>query len=56
MEKSEMGGTRCTLFDGGSKDQHEQMLKSSQYLKAEGRELYLFMQTDGNLVLYPSTD
>ena len=33
---------------------HEKILKSGEYIKAEKRDLYLIMQDDGNLCLYPS--
>lgn len=35
---------------------HEKILRSECFLKAKGRELYLFMQQDGNLCLYPNKE
>ena len=37
-----------------SHHEHEKTLKSGQYIKAPGRDLYLFMQEDGNLCFYPN--
>jgi hypothetical protein len=35
---------------------HEKALKAGEYLKADKRDLYLFMQEDGNLCLYPNKE
>ena len=39
-----------------SQHDHEKILKSGEYIKANGRDLYLYMQTDGNLCFYPNTE
>jgi hypothetical protein len=47
---------RYQLVHSDDNDPEEMILRSEDWLKAEGRHLYLFMQADGNLVLYPNTD
>ncbi len=39
-----------------SSHEHERILTNSGFLKAKGRELYLFIQGDGNLCLYPNKE
>lgn len=43
---------KCVLKD--SVNEHERTLLSGSYLKAPGKELYLFLQDDGNLCFYPN--
>ena len=50
------GKKRHQLEHSDDHDEEEMILRSPDYLKAKGRHLYLFMQADGNLVLYPNTD
>ena len=50
------GNKRHQLVHSDHHDEEEMILRSPDYLKAKGRHLYLFMQADGNLVLYPNTD